>query len=270
MGGASELLVPCGKTFCPAASICCNAVCGTCSTTDGACPDIGCTDPFNSCEGAPIPPVVLGCAYAVGTAAQPEIPVNFTVPQCVVSTELSGVLEGGCLEPLIRNRGNGPELAAQAVAFTVTDGDRYWNAEVVVEGNNIPSLLGQKVRLDYRFEPGGFGPDVRHLALVSYGSRSHGVWIAEGGDIPDLGALPLQLISASVVCSSTEQCGSYERYDLAATDPVTMAGIRVPYAQAAQLGPWVIAHGGYEEQTSAGTCPDWFVAHAQVGILGLM
>lgn len=259
--------VPCGKTFCPAHSICCNPVCGICGSEDGACPDIGCPEPVDGCSAAPTPPVVLGCAQQMGTTADPTAPMSLSATGSAIAAK-RGVLKGGCLEQLLQNRTNGPELAAEATSFTVKNGSQVWIVEVVVEGHTLPDLIGEKVRINYDYKFGGFGPTFRVLALASLNSRSHGIWVAEGGDLPELASLPLMLTRGGLVCSTAEQCGSYARYDIVATDPLTMTGTNVPHAQSAAFGPWNVIHAGYEEQTQAGMCPDWFVADAQVAILG--
>jgi hypothetical protein len=47
--------------------------------------------------------------------------------------------------------------------------------------------------------------------------------------------------------------------------------VSVAQGETGRLGPWVIVHGGYAEQTSATTaCADWSVADVHVAILGLM
>jgi hypothetical protein len=269
VGGAGAMPVPCGKIFCPAHSTCCNPVCGICGSEDGACPDIGCPEPVDGCAGTATPPVVLGCAQPQGMVVDPTAPVSLSATGTVVVAK-RGVPAGGCLEPLLQNRTNGPELAAQATSFTVRNGTQAWVVETVVEGHMLPDLIGEKVKVRYDYKFGGFGPTLRVLALASLNSRSHGIWVAEGGDLPELGGLPLILTRGGPVCSSAEPCGSYQRYDIVATDPLTMTGTNVPHAQSAAFGPWNVIHAGYAEQTMAGMCPDWFVADVKVAIFGWM
>jgi hypothetical protein len=269
-GGTSAMQVPCGKTFCPAHSTCCNPVCGICGSEDGACPDIGCVAPPDTCATTPSAPAVLGCAQVGGTTADPNGSTTLSVPSGVVVGEGHGVLPGGCLERQLQARSNGPELAAQARNITVRNGNELWTVEVVVEAHMIPSLLGEKVSLSYLYKFGGFGPSLSQLSLVSLGSRSHGVWVAQGGELSELNNLPLLLTRGGVACSTTEQCGSYQYYDIVATDPLTMTGTNVPHGQSSAFGPWNIIHAGYAEQTSPSGCPDWFVANAEVAIFGLM
>jgi hypothetical protein len=264
------MTVQCGKTFCPAKAICCNPVCGICGSAEGACPDIACGGtPQDDCQALPPAPVVLGCVQEVGKPQDPNLASVF-VADGQVTLEVPGALEGGCLEALLGLRANGPSLAAQAISWTITSGNRSWDVEAVVEGNKVPSFGGQRVTLSYTFEFGGFGPSRRQVSVVSTMSPSHGVWIEEGGDLPQLGELPLELSRGASACSTTEQCGSYQRYEIAATDPLSMKTFAVAHGQTARFGPWVVVHGGYEEQTTAGTCPDWFVADVHVAILGLM
>ena len=201
----------------------------------------------------------------------PGASASLSLPNGVVIGELTGVVEGGCLEPLLRLQANGPELSAQAKTWTISGGGRAWDVEVVVEGQQIPSLVGQKVSLSYDYQFGGFGPTRRELSVATLMSLSHGVWIAEGGDLPELGKLPLLLSQGNIACSASEQCGGYARYDINATDPLSMKTVPISHGQTGRFGPWVIVHGGYEEQTSAATsCLDWFVADVHVAILGLM
>lgn len=195
-----------------------------------------------------------------------------SAPNAQITSEISGALQGGCLESLLEPLANGPELSFQAMSWIVADGVRKWDVEAVVEGNKIPSLgSGQKVSLSYVYEFGGFGPTRRELSLVTQMSPSHGVWTAEGGDLPELGNLPLSLRRGKSVCTTSEQCGSYDRYDIRATDPISMKMLSVSHGQTATFGPWAIVHGGYEQQTSPNSaCADWFVADVHVAILGSM
>ena len=201
----------------------------------------------------------------------PTVAVKVSVPSAVVQSEIVGALEGGCLEQSLMLQKNGPELSGQVMSWTISDGSRLWDVEVVVEGSKIPSLGGQKVSLNYFYQFGGFGPTRRELSVATLQSPSHGVWTAEGSDLPYLGKLPLVLSRGSATCTVNEQCGSYERYDLGAFDPLTMVTVSLVHSQTAAFGPWVLVHGGYEEQTSMGSmCNDWFVADVHVAILGLM
>jgi hypothetical protein len=194
-----------------------------------------------------------------------------SVPNGQISGETVGLLDGGCLEPLLAEQKNGPALSAQTMSFTVTDGNQEWVVEVVVEGNQLPSLGGQKVSLTYFHEPGEFGPTRRELSMVTLTSPSHGIWTSEGADLTELGNPPLHLSRSKAVCSTSEECGSYERYDIDAAEPLTMRTVNVPHGQSGSLGPWVIVHGGYAQQTSENSpCSDWYVADVRVGILGLM
>jgi hypothetical protein len=214
---------------------------------------------------------VLGCAQELGVLLDPTTDTTVSVPLGVVSVEEPRARAGGCLEPLLNLQANGALLSAQALSWTVTAGNRSWDVEALADGNPLPSLLGQKVSVSYSYGFGGFGPTRRQLSVVTEMSPSHGVWIAEGGDLPQLGKLPLLLWQGQVVCMATEQCGSYNRYDIGATDPLSMKMVQVSYGQTGRLGAWVIVHGGYEEQTSASSaCADWFVADAGVAILGSM
>lgn len=266
-GGQIVMPVPCGKTLCP--EFCCDAVCGICGTADGACPDIACVDPGETCRGGN-PPVVLGCAQRGGVPTGPTDSAQVNVPSGVVVSEVNGS-QGGCLEPLLKGQPNWPELLAQVMSFTVNGGNNdFWNVEVIVGGSRLPSLLGQKVRLTYEYKFGGFGPTFRQLSLVSLQSPSLGVWTAEGGALPELNNLPLLRTQGAVDCSANEPCGSYDRFSIVVTDPLTMGSVDVPYAQTRRLGPWEIVHAGYERQSSPSMCPDWFVAHALVGVVGLM
>jgi hypothetical protein len=157
------------------------------------------------------------------------------------------------------------------MSWTIGDGMNQWDVEVVVEGQRIPSLGGQQVRLAYDYQFGGFAPTTRLLSVQTLMSPSHGVWAYEGGDVPNSGSLPLLLTRGNVACTAIEQCGSYARYGLSATDPMAMGSVNVPHGQTKQMGPWVIVHGGYEEETSSTMqCADWFVADLHVAILGLM
>lgn len=270
VAGQPAMAVPCGKTFCAPGSICCNAVCGVCGSADGACPDIACGGTTQKdCRAFPPAPVVLGCVQQVGKPFDPNFSGVY-VPEGQVTFELAGALEGGCLEPLLALQANGAALSAQAMSWTISDGKQQWDVEAVVEGNKIPSLGGQRVSLRYAYKFGGFGPTNRELSVVSRMSPSHGVWVFEAGDLPELARMPLALSRGAATCSTNEECGKYERYDLAATDPLSMKTLDVAHGQTARFGPWVVVHGGYEEQTSAGGCPDWFVADVHVAILGLM
>jgi len=214
---------------------------------------------------------VLACVRDNSGSEQfDELSVQLSLPNVEVTGELVGSLEGGCLEPLLRDQANGPELVGQVMSWTVSDGSLSWDVEVVVEGEQVPSLVGQRVSLDYIYEPGGFGPTHRELSLVSRMSPSHGVWIAEGGDLDELKGLPFQLDRGGSVCAANGSCGDYERYDITATDPLTMASLLVPHGQSTRFGPWLVKHGGYAEATGPGQCLDWFVADVHVAILGLM
>jgi len=269
--GTGSMPVQCGKIFCDS-GVCCNAVCGICGTPDGACPEIGCAAPAqDACAALPAAPVVLGCAQELGIEVDPSAPAPVAVPLADVSAEEPRARPGGCLEPLLDLQTAGPALFAQAVSWTVTTGDRSWDVEAVVEGNKLPSLLGQKVSVSYAYEFGGFGPSHRQLSVVTKLSPSYGIWIAEGGDLPELGELPLLLSQGDAVCSTAGQCGSYSRYGIGATDPLSMRLVTVAHGQTGRLGPWVIVHGGFEEQTSTSSpCSDWFVADVHLAILGLM
>jgi hypothetical protein len=268
VGGQASMLVQCGKRFCPAGEVCCDAVFGMCAPADGSGTNSACMQ--SDCALVPPAPVMLSCVRELGTVMDPSVPVNVSVPNAEISSEVVGALEGGCLEPLLRLQTNGPALSGQAMSWTISDGKRLWDVEAVVENNKIPSLQGQKVSLSYLYQFGGFGPSRRELSVVSQMSASHGVWIAEGGDVPQLGKLPLLLSRGSVNCSASEQCGTYERYSLVAFDPLSMITASLGHGQTGSFAQWVIVHGGFEEQTSAGMCPDWFVADVHVAIFGLM
>jgi hypothetical protein len=220
----------------------------------------------------PPAPSVLSCAQEFGNPTDPFTPVTVSAPNAEITSEVSGVATDGCLAPLLKPLPNGSQLSAQARSWIVADGVRKWDVEVVVEGGKLPSLGGgQKVSLSYVYQAGGFGPTHRELSLVTQTSPSHGIWTAEGADLPQLGNLPLSLARGKSLCATDEPCGSYERYDIRATDPLSMQTLTVPHGQTATIGPWVIVHAGYAEQTSAtATCADWFVANVQVAIFGLM
>jgi hypothetical protein len=226
----------------------------------------------DGCASLSTAPSVLSCVQEFGKPTDPLAPVTVSAPNAEITSEVSGALGGGCLEPLLKLQTNGPALSAQAMSWIVADGVRKWDVEVVVEGSKIPSLGGgQKVSLSYLYQFGGFGPTRRELSVVTQMSPSHGVWTAEGGDLPQLGNMPLPLARGKSLCTTSEQCGSYERYDIRATDPLSMKMLTVSHGQTAVFGPWVIVHGGYEEQTSENSaCADWFVADVHVAILGLM
>jgi len=215
---------------------------------------------------------VLSCVQEVGKPMEQTDGWSLSVPAGTVVDEVLGAIQGGCLERQLQLQTNGAALSGQARSWTLSDGKRVYDVEVVVEGQQIPSLRGEKVSLDYVYKFGGFGPTYRELHLASLTSSSHGVWTAEGGDLNQLGKLPLILQRGPAVCSASETCGSYERYDITASDPGAMnVIITVPHGQSATLGPWVVTHGGYEEQTSTRSmCADWFVADVRLAILGRM
>jgi hypothetical protein len=250
---------------------------GATSSTGGGGPgSMGGQPPnLDDCESVPPAPVILACAHDLGTPIPLFPPFDtvtmVSVPNGQVSSETVGALEDGCLAPLLLGWPNKLALLAQATSWTVTEGDRVFVVEVVVEGNQMPSLDGQKVSLTYFHEPGEFSPTRRELSMVTLTSPTHGVWMAEGGDLPELGNLPLQLSRSKTVCSRSAECGSYERYDIDAFEPLTTSTVSVQHGQTSKLGPWDIVHGGYAEQTSdGGSCLDWFVADVHVAILGSM
>ena len=272
-GGQASMPVQCGKVFCPAGAFCCDPVCGLCGSADGACPDIACVMPGRTdCATFQNPPHVLSCAQLVGQATDPNAGGYVSLPTAIITEEVAGALKGGCLERELQSLGNnGPSLAAQAVSWKVSSGNALYDVEALVEGQKLPSLLNEKVSLEYIYKFGGFSPSYRELHLASLASTSHGVWTAEGADLSQLGQLPLLLERGMVACAASEPCGSYERYGLTAMDRATMKLVNVGHGETSTLGPWVVVHGGYAEQTSAGTmCADWFVADIRLAILGRM
>lgn len=230
---------------------------------------------LDDCASVPHAPVILACAHDLATPIPPFPPFDtvtrVSVPNGQISSERVGALEDGCLAPLLLGWPNKLALLAQATSWTVTEGDRVFVVEVVVEGNQLPSLDGQEVSLTFFHEPGEFSPTRRELSMVTLTNPAHGIWTAEGGELSELGNLPLQLSRSKTVCSTSEECGSYERYDIDAVEPLTTSTVSVPHSQSASLGPWAIVHGGYAEQTSDdGPCADWYMADVSVAILGSM
>lgn len=250
---------------------------GATSSTGGGDPGSMGGKPSKSddCESVPPAPVILACAHDLATPIPPFPPFDtvtrVSVPNGQVSSERVGALQDGCLAPLLLGWPNKVALLAQATSWTVTEGDRVFVVEVVVEGNQLPSLDGQEVSLTFFHEPGEFSPTRRELSMVTLTNPAHGIWMGEGGDLSEIGNLPLQLSRSKTVCSTSEECGSYERYDIDAVEPLTTSTVSVPHGQTSKLGPWDIVHGGYAEQTSdGGSCLDWFVADVHVAILGSM
>lgn len=249
---------------------------GATSSTGGGDPGgMGGQPSQDDCESVPPAPVILACAHDLGTPIPLFPPFDtvtmVSVPNGQISSETVGAREDGCLKPLLLGSPNKPALLAQAMSWTVTEGDRVFLVEVVVEGNQMPSLDGQEVSLTYLHEPEDFSPTRMELSLVTLTSPTHGVWTSEGGDLPELGNLPLQLSRSKTVCATSEECGSYERYDIDAVEPLTTSTVSVPHGQTSKLGPWAIVHGGYAEQTSnSGACADGYVADVRVAILGSM
>jgi len=215
-------------------------------------------------------PVVLACVREVGQAFDLEEQIALSVPEAQVVEERIGVMKGSCLEPFLRRSQNGLSVAERAKTFRVAAGDRSWDVEIAVEGGDIPSLQGQTVSLSYSYEPEDFSPTLLHLSLVTLSSRSRGIWVAQGGELADLEDLPLQLSRGGVACSGSDDCLRYEGYDIGAAEAPSGPTLNVPYGHAATLGPWVVVHGGYSEQTSVvAACADDFVADVHVAILGL-
>jgi hypothetical protein len=226
----------------------------------------------DGCASLSAAPRVLSCVQEFGQPTDQLEAVTVSAPNAVITSEVLGTLGGGCLEPLLNLQTDGLELSARAMSWIVADGMRKWDVEAVVEGSELPRLGSeQKVSLSYVYQFGGFGPTRRELSLVTLASASHGIWTAEGGDLSQLGKTPLSLARGEAECATSEQCGSYERYAILATDPLSKKMLTVAHGQTATVGPWVIVHGGYEEQTSTtSTCSDWFVADVHVAILGRM
>jgi hypothetical protein len=273
-GGQIILPVPCGKTFCDQDQVCCSGVLGTCAAHTDECPPMACEQPHEECRDLPPAPIVLSCAQELGVAADPYDTVNLLVPSAAVTNESQGASANGCLKALVEDsvadEQQGDELLSEATSLELSDGDRVWVVEVVVEGYELPSLVGQQVSLSYAFEDGEFSPTQRQLSLVSEQSASLGVWTAEGGDLPELGNVPLVLARGPAACLACDECGSYEAYGIDIVDPLSRTRVGVPHGQAEAYGPWVVVHGGLAQQTSSGGCADWYVAHAQVAILGRM
>jgi hypothetical protein len=224
-----------------------------------------------NCAAITPAPVLLACVREHGAPVAPEADMSLAVPMAQVTGESFGALEGGCLDPLLEYETNRAALSAQATSWTVTDGGRAWDVEFVVEGNEVPNLMGQSVSLSYSYQYGEFSPTLRHLSMTTLSSPSHGLWIAEAGDLPDFGELPLLLSRGPVACSSCDDCGGYEGYEISASDPLSMETVHLEHARSGVLGPYIIVHGGYRQQTSTTSpCSDWFVADVHVAILGRM
>jgi len=215
-------------------------------------------------------PVVVACVRETGQVFDLEEQIKLSVPEAQVVEERIGVMKGSCLEPFLRRARTALAVADRAKTFRIAAGDRSWDVEIAVEGSDIPSLEGQTVSLSYSYHPEDFSPTLMHLGLATLSNPARGVWVAQGGELVELQDLPLQLSRGGVACSGSDDCLRYDGYEIHVMQAPGEPTLNVPYGQAATLGPWIVVHGGYLEQTSViEACADAFVADVNVAIFGL-
>jgi hypothetical protein len=127
-----------------------------------------------------------------------------------------------------------------------------------------PIAEGDAVSLDLAYTFGEFGPDVGHVIVSRDDAPIVGVSVA--GSLDDL-VLPegLALTEGERLCTTDDGCGVWAKYDLEASFGGETAAL--PYGEDVVVGGLHVAHGGYEQADAAdgGECPDWFVAHVDVG-----
>lgn len=175
----------------------------------------------------------------------------------------------------------GPVLAAgnmseqSPCASVPSDSQGFWfeamhsSGEVWVLGALIPGVSnplkeGDTISARATVAGGGFSP---RRASIVLRDASHELiaYVGEAGDDSELDPPDGIVVSrGKALCTKHHSCGDWSAYDL----DVTVAGKTTPvaYATLQTVGPYRVAHGGYEHQASATTCPDWFVAHVAVGI----
>jgi len=131
-----------------------------------------------------------------------------------------------------------------------------------------PVAEGDTVTLELAYDMSSFGPEQATVRIRDTTGAEVLVY-ADGGAVPDLSApAGVTLAMGDTICTEADSCGDWFGSDLA----VTAGGetVSVPYGGSAEVGGWSVTHGGLDEQVDGQTtCPDYFVAHAEVGFAAM-
>jgi hypothetical protein len=173
----------------------------------------------------------------------------------------------GCMNDEMPLVSNAADLLAQTVSLTVstdTDaGTEEWNIEYLIPGATLGWTSGGPLSVKYsRSDVPNMGP-VTWSLLLSTGPVVD-LYLAEAGSVGQLENAPFTLSQADPVCFATDQCGSWRGYALTVSS--LDAQHRIPYGETAEVLGYRIVNSGIAFQASSGTCNDWFVARATVGM----
>lgn len=119
--------------------------------------------------------------------------------------------------------------------------------------------VGDVVTVDYEWENGGFSPDVGSLTLRDAEGRLV-LWTGEAGSAAEL-PLPdeIDVEPGRRLCVRSDDCGEVALGTLRVS--VEGESVEVNYGGRAEVGDYLVLHGGDEHELSAAGCADWFAAH---------
>lgn len=214
--------------------------------------------PPTSCDALVAPPVVA----CFGTGVPYD---GYGTLAAEVSGTVTTVGVGNLPDACVAELGNGQDVDdAVVVEILGDDGGTYTAAWGVPGVTEAPVAVGAVVSLDLSYTFGEFGPDVGHVMLD--GGR---LAVAEAGALDDL-VVPEGVVvtEGEARCTEEDDCGTWSKYDVDVAVGGEQVGVR--YGEAGEVGGVQIAHGGYERQAQGqgGLCPDWFVAHVTLGVVG--
>ncbi|MFN7142905.1 MAG: hypothetical protein ACK4YP_03955 [Myxococcota bacterium] len=213
-----------------------------------------------ACDDLVAPPVTA-CFGGDGLTWEGYGTLEVAVTGVVVDVA-TGARPEGCLVDV----GNGQ--TGEGLVVTVEDGaGARYVVSFAVPGLAAPVAVGDPVALDLLYVYGEYAPDVGH-ARLSDSTGAPRVVVTEAGSLETL-VLPdgVSVAEGASRCTEDDGCGVYSKYDLDVAVGDDAGGVR--YGEEAALGGYRVVHGGFELQAEGQTdvCPDWFVAHATVGLV---
>lgn len=146
--------------------------------------------------------------------------------------------------------------------FAVEDAsdNAMWIVGLDIAGHGPVVELFDEVVVEYRFEPGEFGPDVGALTVTTPDGDLL-AWVGEAGSVGGLTRpAELGLAVGEVAYERREDCGHWEGANLDFELGGESASLW--WGEEAVLGGYRAISGGVAYSTATEGCPDWFVAHA--------
>lgn len=215
---------------------------------------------------APPQPFAL-CAVPEGGFVDPEAlftGVSVTV-QGLVTASGVGDTPDHCFDNAGRTSSGELDRSAAWWFREADDEGVSWTFGVWLPDDQDVPAVGDPIHASFFYQAGGFGPTRAHLAIANDHDALR-EWLGVAADLPEL-PVPtgLHVARGDVVARHTSSCGDWASYAMEVG--TYHSGDTLDYGERLDVAGLEFRHGGYDQATRQGQCPDWFVANVALAIL---